>query len=411
MPQDQLLWQWVLKTCEDIATAYGYLPIETPILEATELFKRSVGADTDIVKKEMFAFRDLGGDDVALRPEMTASVVRAYNEHGLTNQPKPVKLYQIGACFRHERPQSGRLRQFHQFTAEIMGSSEPITDAESIALAYVILKDLGLEVVMQVNSVGSPAARRVYLRKLKDYFQPKLRYLCQDCHERYKTNPLRLLDCKKKKCNDFVAEAPQIVDHLDDESKEHLMKLLECLDDFDLPYVLNPQIVRGLDYYTGTAFEIWTKDDSGTARMNALGGGGRYDGLAGFLGGRETPGCGFALGLERIVTQLREQNIKPPEEKTYDIFLAHLGDEARRKAFVLFERLRRQNYQVTFNLSKTSLKQQLEIANKVQAKYALILGEHEIAEKEILIKEMKSGSQESIAVTKLERELDKRLKS
>ncbi|HBH46122.1 MAG: histidine--tRNA ligase [Candidatus Jacksonbacteria bacterium RIFOXYC2_FULL_44_29] len=411
LPQDAEMWQWVLDKCREVALAYGYSPIETPLLEAAELFKRSVGSSTDIVQKEMFAFKDHGGEEVALRPEFTASVARAYIEHGLTNQPKPVKLFQIGPCFRGERPQSGRLRQFHQFNVEVLGSAEAITDAELIALAYVILRELGLEVVVQVNSIGTPESRRTYIKKLKEFYQPKLRYLCSDCRDRYKNNPLRLLDCKKKKCGDYCLEVPQIVDYLDEESKDHLMKLLEALDDFDLPYVLNPQIVRGLDYYTRTAFEIWSKEDGGNARTTALGGGGRYDGLIELIGGRETPACGFALGLERIVSKLREKNIKAPTLVNFDIFLAHLGEVARKKIFAVFEELRRKKYRVTFNLSKTNLKQQLELANKLGVKLVLILGEKEVAEHEILIKEMESGVQESIAIDRLEKELDKRLKN
>jgi len=412
LPQDMRLWQQVVDICQEVALAYGFSKIETPIVEPTELFRRSVGGETDIVKKEMFAFKDQGGDEVVLRPEMTASIVRAYIEHGLVNKPKPVKLYQIGRCFRYERPQSGRLRQFHQFNPEIIGSADPVTDAEIVAQAFVIFKELGLDVVMQVNSIGTPISRRTYIRQLKRYYQSKTKwkYLCKDCKQRFKTNPLRMLDCKKKKCVDITMDAPQIVDALDDESKEHLMKLLEYLDDFDLPYVLNPQIVRGLDYYTRTVFEIWMKDDDG-ARTGALGGGGRYDGLISLLGGRETPAIGFAIGIERIVAKLKEKNIKLSKEQPgFDIFLAQLGDGARKRAFQLFDELRSKGYKITFNLSKSSLKQQLDIANKAKAKLTLILGEKEVANNAVLIKEMDVGAQESVPIDKLEKELDKRLK-
>ena len=236
----------------------------------------------------------------------------------------------------------------------------------------------------------------------------KSKYLCKDCKLRYRNNPLRMLDCKKKKCNEYTAEAPQIVDHLDEESKDHLMKMLEYLDDFDLPYVLNPQIVRGLDYYTKTVFEIWMKDDTG-ARTGALGGGGRYDNLIELLGGRETPSLGFAIGIERIVSRLKEANIRPPASEGADIFLAQLGEEARKKAFSIMEELRAKGYKVMFNLCKGSLKQQLELANKAEVRLTLILGEKEVAEKSILIKEMDLGAQESVPLVKLERELEKRL--
>lgn len=411
LPQDMPLFQFVVDTCENAARAYGYLEIETPLLEESELFARSVGADTDIVQKEMFTFTDHGGEGVTMRPEFTASIMRAYIEHGMMNQPKPVKLFETGACFRYERPQSGRFRQFHQFTAEIMGSEEPAADAESIGLSYAILKELGLEVVVQVNSIGTTESRRAYVKQLKNFYHPKMRYLCKDCVSRLKANPLRMLDCKKKKCVEIMLEAPQIIDHLDEGSKNHFMKVLEYLDAFDLPYALNPHIVRGLDYYSKTVFEIWTKDDEGGARTGALGGGGRYDGLADILGGCDTPACGFALGLERIIARLKEKNAKAPEEPKFDIFLAHLGEEARKRLFVIFEGLRAKNYRITYNVCKASLKQQLELANKAGVRLTLILGEKEVSDKTILIKEMDIGAQESVPLLKLERELEKRLKT
>jgi histidyl-tRNA synthetase len=238
-----------------------------------------------------------------------------------------------------------------------------------------------------------------------------MRYLPKEEQERFKTNPLRLLDSKNKRCIEIALEAPQIVDYLDEESKAHLMSLLEYMDEFDLPYVLNPRIVRGLDYYTKTVFEIWAKDDDGTARMNALGGGGRYDGLIGYLGGKDTPAVGVALGIERIIAKIREKNLSIPNDQEFSIFLAHLGDEASRKAFCLFENLRAKGYKITWNLSKKSLKQQLEIADKLKVKITLILGQKEIAENQVLIKEMDMGAQESVPTARLEKELEKRLRS
>lgn len=410
LPQDEELWNTVALRCEQAARAYGFKRMAIPVLEETELFKRSVGQYSDIVRKEMFSFKTQGGEEVTLRPEFTAGIMRAYIEHGLMNQPKPIKVYEIGQCFRYERPQSGRLRQFHQFNPEIIGIAEPAADAEIIALAYAILRDLGLEVVMQVNSIGTPESRKKYIKHLKEYFQPKLRYLPKEDQERFKNNPLRLLDSKNKRCMEFVQEVPQIVDYLDDESRTHLMQLLEYLDEFDFPYVLNPRIVRGLDYYTKTVFEIWVKDDDGTSAMNALGGGGRYDGLLALLGGRETPAVGMALGLERIISKIREKNIVVSGEEQYDIFLAHLGDDASKKAFAVFETLRKKGYSITWNLSKKSLKQQLESANRLKVKLTLIIGQKEVSDSEILIKEMDMGAQESVPLSRLERELDKRLK-
>lgn len=410
MPQDMPIFSWIISECITIARSYGYTEIQTPLVENTDLFCRSVGEETDIVSKEMFSFKDQGGDNITLRPEMTASIIRAYIEHGLINQPKPLKLFQTGRCYRYERPQSGRLREFQQFDAEIIGAGEPICDAELIAVAYAILKRLGLDVIMQVSSLGTPESRKNYIKTLKQYYQPKMRHLCKDCTIRFKTNPLRMLDCKKKKCVEYIMESPQIVDHLDEESKAHLTKVLEYLDAFDLPYALNPQIVRGLDYYTKTVFEIWMKDDAEGSRTGALGGGGRYDGLVELLGGRETEASGFALGIERIASRLRENALAPVNEEKFDIFLAQLGEEARKRAFVIFEDLRAKGYRVFANLCKGSLKQQLEIANKAKVRLTLILGEKEVAENSILIKEMDIGAQESVPLDKLDRELGKRLK-
>ena len=409
LPQDAGVWTWIGDTCRRIAESYGFSMIETPLLEDEELFRRSVGETSDIVKKEMFAFNDQGGDAVALRPEFTASIARAYIEHGLINQPKPIKLYEIGACFRHERPQSGRLRQFHQFNAEIIGNAEPAVDAELMSLAYFILKQLGLDVIIQVNSLGDVESRKRYIKRLKEYFQPKLNYLPKEDQDKFKTNPLRLLDSKNKRSAQYAAEAPQIVDFLDDESKAHLMQVLEYLDSFDLPYTLNPRIVRGLDYYTRTAFEIWVKDDEEGSRLSALGGGGRYDGLIDMLGGRETPAAGFAIGLERVIAKIREKNNNPPVQPMFDIFLAHLGEDARKKIFKLYDMLHSLGYKVTYNIAKTGLKQQLELANKLKVRLTLIFGEKEVNDNEILIKEMEVGAQESVPLKKLQKELDKRL--
>lgn len=409
MPQDQFVWQWIMEVCRKAAFAYGFSEIETPVLEQAELFRRGIGQETDIVTKEMFSFKDQGGEFLSLRPEFTASMARGYIEHGLINQPKPIKLFQIGPCFRYERPQSGRLRQFHQFSAEIIGSSAAEADVEAIVLSYVILRDLGLNVVLQVNSIGTLESRKFYVKKLKTFYQAKMRYVCRDCKQRFKTNPLRMLDCKKRKCTEYIMDAPQIIDYLDEESKNHLMKILEYLDAFDLPYVLNPQIVRGLDYYNRTVFEIWMKDDDG-ARCGALGGGGRYDGLIEALGDRETPACGFALGIDRIVGRIREKSIKVPAKPGVNVFLAQIGEEASKKALVIFDKLRGLGYNIMFNLSKRSLKQQLETANRLKARLTLILGEKEVLSNEILIKEMEAGAQESVPLDRLERELEKRLK-
>jgi histidyl-tRNA synthetase len=408
LPQDQHRWQAVRNIAEKLASDYGYGRLDTPILENTNLFVRGVGKQTDIVTKEMYSFEDQGGDNLTLRPEFTASAVRAYIEHGMLNKPQPVKFFYMGPAFRHEKPQSGRFRQLYQFGYEAIGEDNPVLDAQLILIGYNSLNELGIDAVVQVNSIGCLDCRAIYKQELVKYYRSKSKLLCDNCKKRVARNPLRILDCKGEGCRELREEAPQILDFLDDECRTHFMKVVEYLDEFNIPYVLNPYIVRGLDYYTKTVFEYWSSDDS--EGKVALGGGGRYDGLVTMLGGREeTPACGFAMGMDRIVAKLREKEI---EVKKYvpDVFIAQLGEAARKKTMVLYEKMRQTtNFGLAQAFYKDNLKSQLEAANKVKAKFTLIVGQKEIGDNTAIIRDMEGGVQEVIDYDKIEKELGKRL--
>lgn len=409
LPQEQRYWTFIKGAADSLARAYGFEMIDTPIMEETSLFVRSVGTQTDVVEKEMFSFIDKGGANVTLRPEGTASVVRAYVNHGMFNLPQPVKLYYIGPMFRYERPQQGRYRQHHQFGVEVFGDDNPVLDAEVILLAHLFYKEIGVKSLVNINSLGCGDCRPAYREALVDYFRAKRARLCEDCKRRLSRNPLRLLDCKEPGCVELREGAPQIVDSLDDKCKEHLMRVLEYLDDLQVPYVLNPHLVRGFDYYTRTVFEMMPEEGDGT--QSALGGGGRYDRLVEQLGGRETPACGFGIGLERAILQMKAQEIEPPPERGLDVFVAQLGDSARRKAFVLFEDLRNAGVRLAGNFTKNSLKGQLEAANRLGARYTVILGQQEVLDETVLIRDMESGMQEIVDYKKTVNVLKKKLEN
>lgn len=408
LPQDQKYWEKVRKVAMKIARDYGYDRIDTPILEQADLFIRSVGAGTDIVEKEMFSFVDQGNNNLVLRPEGTASVVRAYIQHGMLNQSQPVKAFYMGPLFRREKPQSGRYRQFFQFGFEAIGEDNPALDAQLILMGWNSLNELGIESVIQVNSIGCKDCRDEYKKALTKYYRSKSKLLCENCKPRITKNPLRLLDCKEVGCREIREDAPQILDFLDDTCKDHFMKVVGYLDELDLPYVVNPYVVRGLDYYNKTIFEYWASDD--TEGKHALGGGGRYDGLVTLLGGREeTPACGLAMGMDRIVAKMREKHIEVADD-SIDIFVAQLGDAAKKKAMKMYETLRQNdNFTISQAFHKDSLKKQLEIANKLQVKFTLILGQKEVGDGTIMLRDMQGGVQEVIDFKKIEVELQKRL--
>lgn len=417
LPEEQPYWELLRDTVKKFAFEYGFRRIDTPILEDTNVFVRSVGRGTDIVDKEMFSFKDKGGDGLSLRPENTAGICRAYVEHGMVNKPQPVKLYYFAPMFRYDQPQTGRQRQFYQFGFEILGSSSPSSDAQMILVAANILKALGLkDLKIQVNSVGCASCQPDFKDTLINYYQGQVSRLCPNCKKRLKTNPLRLLDCKEEKCQRLANNAPALIDSLCSECHDHLKGVLEHLDELDIPYNLNSKLVRGLDYYTKTVFEIWPNDKStveGLAQF-ALGGGGRYDNLISELGGSELGGepsgaVGFSCGVERVINRMVESNIKPPATRRPAVFLAQLGELARRRVLVIFEELRQNGILVAESFSRGSLKSQLKVADRLGVKLTLILGQKEALEETILFRDMETGVQELVSRDKILIEVKKRI--
>lgn len=405
-PADWPYWHRVFDAVRDLAGVYGFERVETPILEASSLFNRSIGQDTEIMEKQMYSFVDKSGDSVSLRPEGTASVVRSYIEHGMLNLPQPVKLYYLGPFFRHERPQAGRYRQLWQFGLEVIGTDQPVTEVQLILLARAVYQVCGLDSRVQINSLGDKASRTAYIKALQAFFRTRKSELTEEQREVLLKTPLRLLDSKDPKILELLTDAPQIVDHLDDASRQHFVKVLEYLDELEVPYVLNPRLVRGLDYYNRTVFEIWSVDDE--LGQSALGGGGRYDGLVEQLGGRPTPAAGFAGGIERLVNKMKESGVVPPVWHP-EVFLAQLGEPARKKMLKLFEALRSEGIRASESMTKDGLKPQLEMANKLGVPYTLIIGQKELMDDTILIRDMENGIQEIVPYDKAVAEVKKRV--
>ncbi len=411
LPQDQVYFKKIQKAVESVAGYYSFEKIETPILEFAEVFQKAVGDDTDIVGKEMYTFRTKGGDMVCLRPEGTAAVMRSYLEHGMHNLPQPIKLWYIGPFFRYERPQAGRFRQFHQFGFEIIGEGSPSIDGQIIQMSYDVLKELGFKnLTIEVNSIGDSECRPYAKKILTSYFKSRRSSLCSDCQRRLKENPLRILDCKEEKCQRVKASAPQIIDHLCEKCHLHFKEVLEFLDELELPYTLNPYLVRGLDYYTKTVFEIVETTEDGKS-LGTLIGGGRYDNLSKMLGGRDTPGCGSAAGIERISSLMKTRGMKlGPKVEEPKIFLAQLGQLAKRKSMKLFEELRAAKIPVAESFSKDSLKAQLRTANKLNIRWVLIFGQKEALEDFITLRDMDTGIQKEIKLDKVVQEMKDKIK-
>jgi histidyl-tRNA synthetase len=393
LPSEVHLWQEVEDAARRIFHAYGFREIRTPIVERTELFARSIGESTDIVEKEMYTFQDRNGTSLTLRPEATAGILRAYIEHHIYQVEPVQKLFCIGPMFRHERPQKGRYRQFHQINAEILGSLDPRTDAELLAMLKRFFSELGLEGLdFQLNSLGCPRCRPQFKRLLQGHLEQYSEGLCEDCTRRLRTNPLRVLDCKVEGCQRIVSEAPGLVELICRECREHLQRVRDHLELIGVPHTINPRIVRGLDYYTRTTFEVI---HHGLGAQSALCGGGRYDQLMAELGGPDLPGIGFAIGEERLVTVLSEQRgvVEPPP---LDLFIAALGDEAQARAFVIMEEARGMGLRTDMDLRAGSLKSQMRRADKLGARRVLILGDEELRTGEATLREMTTGSQERV---------------
>ena len=407
LPNDARLLNTVRDTAKSILEAYRYRQVELPLVEETALFVRGVGKATDIVEKELYTWETPGGENVSLRPEATAGTVRAYIQHGMLNLPQPVKMWCVGPMFRYDRPQAGRFRQFYQVSVESIGDADPIVDAELILLSWLITKELGIDAVVRINSIGTPESRAQYKNALVTYFRSKKSKLSEDDKKRLLKNPLRLLDSKDPGMQELKAEAPQIVDWLDEESRTHFMRVLEYLDEAGVPYQLDPYLVRGLDYYTKTVFELYTTSDDQELAQTAIGGGGRYDGLVEMLGGRPTPAAGFALGVDRLLSRMPHVAIE--EEEKVDVFLAQLGEMGRKKALPIFEELRKAGIRVGASLSKPSIKSQMDLANRSGAKWAIVIGQKEVLDGTVIIRDMDAGSQEIVDAKKIVMEVKKKL--
>ena len=406
LPEEQKYWRYIESKAMDVAARFGFGRIDTPAFEDSNLFIRSVGEGTDIVEKEMYTFDDRGGESITLRPEGTAPVCRAYLEHGMHNLPQPVRMYYFCPVFRYERPQAGRFRQHHQFGVEVLGDADPSVDAEVIEVAWDLMTNLGLtDINLLVNSVGDPQCRPAYVAKLREYYSGHKDKLCADCKERLDRNPLRLLDCKVETDHALGNDAPRSADNLCGDCSEHWNKLLKYLDAMQLPYQIDHRMVRGLDYYTRTVFEVQPVDGGG---QSTICGGGRYDGLITELGGRETPGIGFATGLERLALNLKRSEVPVPDEPKPSYLVANVGDDARIAALELSVRLRRAGVGVILGSGTRGLRGQMRQANALEIPFALILGDDEIEKGEVMVRDMESSAQESRPVAEF---IDKVTKS
>ena len=399
LPEESGKWQALEIVARDVLDRYGYSEIRTPAFERTELFVRGIGEGTDIVEKEMYTFEDRGGESLTLRPEATASLMRAYVEHSLGAKSSLVKLYLIGPMFRHERPQSGRFRQFHQVDVEAVGSPGPAVDAEVVALLHHLLEAWGLRgIQLHLNSIGDPACRPAYRQAFVAYAEARRSALCPDCHVRLTKNPLRILDCKVPSCQQVAAGAPTISAYLCEPCRDHFVAVRSMLDGLKIEHAVNERLVRGLDYYTRTTFEFL---NPALGSQNAVAGGGRYDGLVEELGGPPTPAIGFAIGEERILASLEAQQT-PPESPTYTgVYVATAGAEAFPTALDLVQTLRRRGLRAALDLEGRSLKGQMRQANKDRYRYSVILGSDELARGQATLKDMLSGEQRAIPLAEV----------
>ena len=407
-PKDAYKWNYVENKFREICSLFGYEEMRTPVFEHTELFKRSVGDTTDIVQKEMYSFTDKGGRDITLKPEGTAGVVRAFIENKLYADTQPTKLFYITPCFRYERPQAGRQRQFHQFGIEALGSDKPSLDAEVIALAVQFFTEVGLkDLAVSINSVGCPTCRAEYNARLKEYLDAKSDVLCETCLERKDKNPMRVIDCKNPTCKENLNDIPFMVDHICDDCKDHFEKLQTYLKEMDINFVVDKTIVRGLDYYKKTAFEIISND---IGSQSTVCGGGRYDGLVEQLGGpKGVSGIGFALGAERLLLTMENNNIEIENPYATDIFIVTIGDEAKTKSFKLLKDLRTNHISAENDHLDRSVKAQFKYSDKINAKFTIVIGDDELANDTATLKNMSTSEQTTIKLIEIVQELNSRM--
>ena len=389
LPTDSHKFQFVEGKMLEVASLYGFREIRVPVFEHTEVFQRSVGDTTDVVQKEMYTFDDKGGRSITLRPELTAGVVRSVIEHGLVNGALPVKVCYVGGCYRYEKPQAGRLREFHQFGVECFGAASPAADAEVIALALQVLETVGIKnISLEINSIGCPKCRKNYTKALGEYFTSHIDTLCETCRDRLSRNPMRILDCKSPICSSLAADAPKVIDFLCDECQEHFNGVKIHLDAANIKYTVNPQIVRGLDYYTKTVFEFVSGD---IGAQSTVCGGGRYDGLVSQMGGPQVSALGFGMGIERLMLALQNQDALFPEAKKCDIYIAPMGNAAAIKATAICTALRRDGFEAQCDVCGRGIKAQMKYADKIGALYSMVIGDNELTDNKCNIKNMKTG--------------------
>lgn len=394
LPNESYKNQYIEATCLGVAENFGYKEMRTPVFEHTELFQRGVGDTTDVVQKEMYTFDDKGGRSITLRPEGTAGAARAFLENGLSNEALPQKICYLTSCYRYEKPQAGRLREFHQFGIECFGATSPLADAEMISLAKQIFDELGVkDLHLELNSIGCPKCRAEYHKALKEYFSQYKDKLCDTCNDRLERNPMRILDCKSPVCSEIAKGAPVVLDYLCDECREHFQKVKSYLDAANIEYIVNPQIVRGLDYYTKTVFEF-VSDAIGS--QGTVCGGGRYDGLLEELGGQHTPSLGFAMGLERLQLVMEAQGCNFPEPSRPDLFIVAMGEKATLKAVEIAKDMRDEGFSVVYDLNGRSLRAQMKYADKLGAKFNVVIGDNEVENKIVSLKDMATGESSEI---------------
>lgn len=396
LPSDVYKNQYIESTCLSVAENYGYKEIRTPVFEHTELFQRGVGDTTDVVQKEMYTFDDKGGRSITLRPEGTAGAARAFLENGLCNEALPQKVCYLTSCFRYEKPQAGRLRQFHQFGIECFGATSPLADAEMISLAKNVFDTLGVKNLhLELNSIGCPTCRAEYHKALKEYFSSRKDELCDTCLDRLERNPMRILDCKSPVCSEIAKDAPIVLDYLCDDCKEHFESVKNYLDAMNIEYQVNPQIVRGLDYYTKTVFEF-VSDSIGA--QGTVCGGGRYDGLIEELGGQKTPSLGFGMGLERLQIVMDAQGCEYPEPNKADLFIAAIGEKAKLKAVEIAKDMRSEGFSVLYDLNDRSIRAQMKYADKVGARFNVVIGDNEVESGKAELKNMSTGDKNTVSL-------------
>ena len=403
LPSESYKIQFVEQSVLEIAKNYGYKEIRVPVFEHTELFQRGVGDTTDVVQKEMYTFEDKGGRSITLRPEGTAGVVRSYIEHGLFNEAQPQKVCYLISCYRYEKPQAGRLREFHQFGCECFGTASPAADAELISLVNDIFAFLDVKnLKIQINSIGCPECRKNYHKALQEYFESKKDDLCGTCLGRLERNPMRILDCKSPVCSEIAKDAPKVTDYLCDECDEHFKKVQQYLDAMNIPYEVNPSIVRGLDYYTKTVFEFVSTE---IGAQGTVCGGGRYDGLVEEIGGNHTPALGFAMGMERLLMLMEAQGIEFPPEAKCDLYIASMGENATLKASQIASDVRGNGMHAQFDIVGRSVKAQMKYANKIGAAYTVVLGDSEIEAGVAKVKNMADGSETEMNIDSIAEEI------